>query len=590
LRKDWNDLTQEEKDLYFEAVNLAKTTPHKKANGDHGPGNNIYDLFVRIHEEPKNKEYAHQTSGFLAWHRKYLNEFEDALRNLGEKYACVTVPYWDWASETFQCTLGHVDCTTYHSASDFLRDFGGPGDEHARENTFGSAAPAAGVGCVSTSTTRHGEELKQPFGGWVDHKGRCLTRGVDWNMASQKPFSGRTSIVTMMQNVNYGTASSGFRINIEGTPHGMTHNYLGGHMRSFISPADPIFFSHHCFIDKLWADWQDCHDYDTEEVKNLLLADPDNREHEKYYEDTRTSVYENDRVNDLMEFNLMGKQQPQSSDTCTDTGTTCTKSNADCAACVGANDGWCSSNNWDTTCCNICAQTQCASVCGFQAPIEVKLLEKGDEYLDTWVKEENQPVHVYSVHHMMAGQNNRARSFAYAPDDFNRALHEHSQNSNGVCAMDSHSLAQSRAGVKEEAHRYHHNGKRRGKAAYAFAMMIEQAFNETAKQHATRIARSSKEKLLQKTHDAAIFKDSMQLATAMECEEMAGSCSDYKKKYPHCEEADQARFYLCWLGSGQWHTACSDPEKAKKIFGDPCCEKAKACDPGPVLSHGVQIP
>ena len=37
---------------------------------------------------------------------------------------------------------------------------------------------------------------------------------------------------------------------------------LGGHMRSLESPADPIFFMHHCQVDRIWAMWQDCHDHD----------------------------------------------------------------------------------------------------------------------------------------------------------------------------------------------------------------------------------------------------------------------------------------------------------------------------------------
>merc|ERR1712054_264125 len=33
-------------------------------------------------------------------------------------------------------------------------------------------------------------------------------------------------------------------------------------MRSFISPGDPLFFSHHAYVDKVFSLWQDCHDYD----------------------------------------------------------------------------------------------------------------------------------------------------------------------------------------------------------------------------------------------------------------------------------------------------------------------------------------
>jgi tyrosinase len=34
------------------------------------------------------------------------------------------------------------------------------------------------------------------------------------------------------------------------------HLWIGGSMAPMTSPNDPVFFLHHCFIDKVWADWQ----------------------------------------------------------------------------------------------------------------------------------------------------------------------------------------------------------------------------------------------------------------------------------------------------------------------------------------------
>lgn len=63
----------------------------------------------------------------------------------------------------------------------------------------------------------------------------------------------------------------GFRNRIEGwitqrgdprvtTPgsqlHNRVHLWVGGNMAPMTSPNDPVFFLHHCFIDKVWADWQ----------------------------------------------------------------------------------------------------------------------------------------------------------------------------------------------------------------------------------------------------------------------------------------------------------------------------------------------
>ena len=66
-------------------------------------------------------------------------------------------------------------------------------------------------------------------------------------------------IITSWEEYGGSGWSGGFRSTLEGTPHANPHNLLGGHIRSFSSPADPLFFSHHAFIDKVWDMWQNCH-------------------------------------------------------------------------------------------------------------------------------------------------------------------------------------------------------------------------------------------------------------------------------------------------------------------------------------------
>jgi tyrosinase len=49
---------------------------------------------------------------------------------------------------------------------------------------------------------------------------------------------------------------TGFQTTFEGVVHGGTHNAVGGDMAGSASPTDPLFWLHHSFIDKIWADWQ----------------------------------------------------------------------------------------------------------------------------------------------------------------------------------------------------------------------------------------------------------------------------------------------------------------------------------------------
>ena len=49
---------------------------------------------------------------------------------------------------------------------------------------------------------------------------------------------------------------TGFQTTFEVAVHGGTHNAIGGDMAGAASPTDPLFWLHHAFIDKTWADWQ----------------------------------------------------------------------------------------------------------------------------------------------------------------------------------------------------------------------------------------------------------------------------------------------------------------------------------------------
>jgi tyrosinase len=52
---------------------------------------------------------------------------------------------------------------------------------------------------------------------------------------------------------------STFRTMLERSPHSNAHNIVGatnGHMLSGMSPLDPIFWLHHCNVDRVWAQWQ----------------------------------------------------------------------------------------------------------------------------------------------------------------------------------------------------------------------------------------------------------------------------------------------------------------------------------------------
>lgn len=137
----------------------------------------------------------HRTSHFLAWHREFLLRFENKLR---EKHADVAIPYWD--------------STVDRSPSDPLWS-----------NTF--------IGQFDSAWN-----LKRALGA-----------------SSQLP-------TTQQVETNQGRPSYDvFWAELEGPIHNPPHPWVGGLMGGVRSPEDPVFYMHHCWIDLLWARWQQGH-------------------------------------------------------------------------------------------------------------------------------------------------------------------------------------------------------------------------------------------------------------------------------------------------------------------------------------------
>ena len=61
-----------------------------------------------------------------------------------------------------------------------------------------------------------------------------------------------TDVATVMANGTFNTFAS----SLEGV-HDSGHVWVGGSMMAFFSaPTDPVFWMHHCEIDRIWFEWQ----------------------------------------------------------------------------------------------------------------------------------------------------------------------------------------------------------------------------------------------------------------------------------------------------------------------------------------------
>ena len=194
----------EERKTYLDAVVTVSTSPIYKP---------CYDALIAEHRALFHGG-IHERQLFLPWHRWYILALENLLRQV---YCNVTVPYWNWSLEP----------TTWQHSQIWDPDhgFGGNGNPCVEGGRFGypewRVTPSAGSD--------------------------CLMRGFRANVPD-------TAFVEMIQS--HSVSSFGTWHDRLNDLHGTVHCRIGRDMCSQDSANDPIFFLHHCFIDKLWADWQ----------------------------------------------------------------------------------------------------------------------------------------------------------------------------------------------------------------------------------------------------------------------------------------------------------------------------------------------
>ena len=168
-----------------------------------------YQAWAGIHGLPLPISCKHQSELFLPWHRAYLYLFEKALQDL---VPGVTLPWWDWTVEHKE---GIPSAYTVRKA------------EGRANPLFDSPIQKSGQG---------------PFG---------MTRTVrNPGPPGELPTPG--AIETLLEEGDFLT----FQTELEGIHDGV-HGWTGGSMGYIpIAAYDPVFWAHHCMIDRVWYLWQ----------------------------------------------------------------------------------------------------------------------------------------------------------------------------------------------------------------------------------------------------------------------------------------------------------------------------------------------
>jgi tyrosinase len=149
---------------------------------------------------------------FLPWHRAYLYWLEQDLK---DQVADVTLPWWDWSSE-------------------ISRDEGIPKAFSEKKDPSGNPNPLYKSHIfVPTATPPLDEDTFR-------------------NEQDTSLLPTKNDVDAVLRNTNF----SDFEDDLEEI-HDNIHGWVGGSMqRVAVAAFDPIFWAHHCMIDRIWRIWQ----------------------------------------------------------------------------------------------------------------------------------------------------------------------------------------------------------------------------------------------------------------------------------------------------------------------------------------------
>lgn len=167
-----------------------------------------YQAWAGIHGLPLPISCVHHRELFLPWHRAYLYFFEKALQ---DRVPGVTLPWWDWTN--------HAE--------------GVPGP-YAKRRAEGKKNPLF-------------DSPIQPSGRARPNQTRTVREpGVPGELPSAP------AVERVLENSDFFT----FQTQLESLHDGV-HVWVGGTMGEIACSAyDPLFWAHHCMIDRLWYLWQ----------------------------------------------------------------------------------------------------------------------------------------------------------------------------------------------------------------------------------------------------------------------------------------------------------------------------------------------
>ena len=199
VRKDISTLTATDPDLltFEEAVSAMKSLP--------STDNRNWINQSNIHAN----NCPHGNWLFLPWHRAYVFRFEEICRELTGS-TTFALPYWNWSKNP------QIPAVFYNASSSLY-------------DPTRTALPTDRINPAAVSQPVIDSILAQP-------NFLLFASGSISASSGQRAFAAYDPL--------------------EGNPHNTVHGFVGGHMSYVMSsPLDPIFWTHHNMIERIWVYW-----------------------------------------------------------------------------------------------------------------------------------------------------------------------------------------------------------------------------------------------------------------------------------------------------------------------------------------------
>ncbi|CAI5740931.1 unnamed protein product [Hyaloperonospora brassicae] len=229
VRKPWGALTSDEQALYVEASRLAI------ASG-------AVAEFAAMAADSLSQAQGEYSCAFFSWHRRFLLAYESYLRALDDRFACLTVPYYDVQTAYVQAVNGA--CSNMFDCSGIFEAIGGAGNL-----------------TTTTSVTRHGVNatgyatVGAPYDGDAacdDDAGardECRTSFVVRANVSSKAVPSAASFASFQSVV---ATSGDYATFLQGIQYGVHHEVvdaIGGVFATAAAAQDVLYYSWYAALD-----------------------------------------------------------------------------------------------------------------------------------------------------------------------------------------------------------------------------------------------------------------------------------------------------------------------------------------------------